>query len=295
MEIFLKIQQIQQKVIPIASKNKYAYKLARFIGIQIYNSLYFAVFSKYFIIKNFNEDLKIITLKKTGEKFLVRKKDLHNDISVIYEIFVIEEYKTDLLDYIDKIMGEIVIDVGAYIGDTSVFFGKKGAVIYAYEPSKELYEIAKKNVELNNINNIKIFNVGIGDANKNFKMALNKKNQPDGGNFIIFDEFKSLNKTMKDRFLFTEEVKIISLDEVLNQFESVYLLKMDCEGCEFPAILSVKNENLQKIKYIIMEIHFLQLFDPNVISLKLKDNNFKVFIKKIEGGNYGMLYAMSLL
>ncbi len=294
METFKKIQKIQQKVIPMVSRNKYAYKLARFIGNEIYNLYYLIIFPKHFIIKDFNKDFKLINLKKTGEKFLVRKKNLRNDISTIYEIFVIEAYKTDFLDYIDKIRGEIVIDIGAYIGDTSVFFGKKDAVIYAYEPSKELYEIAKKNIELNNIDNIKIFNVGIGDVNKNLKMALNKKNQSDAGNFIIFDEFRSLNMTKKDRFLFTEEVKIISLNEVLNKFESVYLLKMDCEGCEFPAIISVKNENLQKIKYIIMEIHFLQLFDLNVIFEKLKNNNFEVFIKKIELGNYGMLYGRSL-
>jgi FkbM family methyltransferase len=135
--------------------------------------------------------------------------------------------------------------------------------------------------------------VGIGNKNTNVKMTHNQKDIADAGSFVIFDKFESIEKTHKDRFLFTEEIKLISLDEVLEQFESVYLLKMDCEGCEFPAISSVKDENLQKIKYIIMELHFINVFDPGVIASKLEANNFEVFFDN-KNGIYGMLYAKNL-
>jgi len=198
------------------------------------------------------------------------------------------------LSCLDNIKGKIVLDIGAYIGDTAVFFGKKGASVYAYEPSKELYEIAKKNIKLNNID-AKIFNLGIGDKNTNAKITHNINNIVDSESFVLFEEQKALEEFEKDRLLFTEEVKIISLNEVLEQFETIYLLKMDCEGCEFPSISSVKDENLQKIKYIIIEVHFMNVFDSNIIISKLNANNFEVNIDSKNGIIYdGMLYAKNL-
>jgi uncharacterized protein involved in tolerance to divalent cations len=32
-------------------------------------------------------------------------------------------------------------------------------------------------------------------------------------------------------------------------------MKMDCEGCEFPAILSTSNEILPRVKELIIEYH----------------------------------------
>ena len=202
---------------------------------------------------------------------------------MIYQTFINEEYE-DFFNINEAMRGAIVIDIGAYIGDTAVFFGKKGANVYAYEPSKELYEIAKKNIETNNIN-ANIFNVGVGNKNTNGKITKNENDINDTTGLVIFDEFEPIKKILKDRFLFAEDIKLISLNEVLEQFKLVYLLKMDCEGCEFPSISSVKDENLHKIKYIIMEFHF---FDPHIIISKLKINNFEVFATS------RMLYARNL-
>ncbi|MHB1663654.1 MAG: FkbM family methyltransferase [bacterium] len=281
-------KKIEEKLISLVAKNRYTYKFARFIGVFIY-SLF--IFPKYFIIKDFDRHFKILTIKKTDENFYIRKNNFFNDILTIYGIFINKEYETNFLNYLDNINGKIIVDIGAYIGDTTVFFGKRGAVVYAYEPSKELYETAQKNIEINNIN-AKIFNVGIGNKNTNAKMTRNQKDTTDSESFVIFDKFESIEKTHKDRFLFTEEIKLISLNEVLEQFDLVYLLKIDCEGCEFPAISSVKNENLRKIKYIIMEVHFMNVFDPCVITSKLKTNNFEVYIEN--KNDIGMLYAKNL-
>jgi len=282
-------KKIEEKLISLVAKNKYVYNLARFIGIYTYNIF---IFPKYCIFKDFNNNEKLLTIKKTGENFYVRKKNFTQEVFTILATFIYEEYDTDFLSCLDNIKGKIVLDIGAYIGDTAVFFGKKGASVYAYEPSKELYEIAKKNIKLNNID-AKIFNLGIGDKNTNAKITHNINNIAGSGSFVLFEEQKALEEFEKDRLLFTEEVKIISLNEVLEQFETIYLLKMDCEGCEFPSISSVKDENLQKIKYIIMEVHFMNVFDSNIIISKLNANNFEVNIDN-KNGIYGMLYAKNL-
>jgi Ribosomal protein L11 methyltransferase (PrmA) len=56
--------------------------------------------------------------------------------------------------------GKVVIDVGAGIGDTALFFKKCGAkAIYAYEPNEERLRIAEKNIEMNGIGyNLVLYN-----------------------------------------------------------------------------------------------------------------------------------------
>ena len=61
-------------------------------------------------------------------------------------IFVEKEY--DILSVKDK----IVVDIGANIGDSSIYFVKRGArKVYAIEPNQELYQLAKKNISLNSM------------------------------------------------------------------------------------------------------------------------------------------------
>ncbi|MDA4130323.1 MAG: FkbM family methyltransferase, partial [Thaumarchaeota archaeon] len=61
------------------------------------------------------------------------------------------------------VRGKIVIDVGASMGDTPIYFAKKGAKeVYAFEPDKEEFDLAVKNITLNQITNIRLYNKGLG-------------------------------------------------------------------------------------------------------------------------------------
>ena len=93
-------KKIEERLISLVAKNRYTYKLARFIGTPIYN--YF-IFPRYFTIKNFNHELKILTIKKTGESFYIRKNNFTQDILDIYGIFINKEYETDFFNYYDRI------------------------------------------------------------------------------------------------------------------------------------------------------------------------------------------------
>ena len=75
---------------------------------------------------------------------------------VFDEIYIMQVYgKPDLT-------GKVVIDVGAAIGDTTLFFKKRGAkAVYGYELDQARVTIAEKNIEMN----------GMGDT----VMVYNKK------------------------------------------------------------------------------------------------------------------------
>ncbi|MGI0100141.1 MAG: FkbM family methyltransferase [Candidatus Micrarchaeaceae archaeon] len=110
----------------------------------------------------FVDKLSIIKMKLSGIKiknnlvitdYMHRKlKFIHDNneyvIRNVYEIFIKQIYK-DL-----NVNGKEVIDIGASIGDSPIYFFINGAnKVYAYEINKKRYNYMKRNIAQNNINN----------------------------------------------------------------------------------------------------------------------------------------------
>ena len=59
-----------------------------------------------------------------------------------------------------------ILDMGANIGIWSILLSKKfeKSNIYAFEPIKKTYDLLQKNIDLNNVKNVKIYNYGIYSA-----------------------------------------------------------------------------------------------------------------------------------
>lgn len=63
---------------------------------------------------------------------------------MIFEIFLNDDYKE--VPYSEN---KILIDIGANIGDTPLYFANKGYEVYAFEPLPHIAKIAGENIELN--------------------------------------------------------------------------------------------------------------------------------------------------
>jgi methyltransferase, FkbM family len=126
-----------------------------------------------------------------------------------------------------NIEGKDVVDIGANIGDSAIYFALKGAKhVYAFEPYPYSYNLAKRNVELNNLNNkITMLNEGCGKSR-----------------FVnIRDETKNYGGTDLKSFKNGKKIKILSLDGIVEKFKlRNATLKIDCEGCEYATILNAK-------------------------------------------------------
>jgi hypothetical protein len=74
--------------------------------------------------------------------------------------------------------GMTVIDVGAYIADSSLYFSRCGAeMVYSFEPDAATFEYAKRNVEANNLQqSVTIFNER-AEAGK-INMLMQQANKP---------------------------------------------------------------------------------------------------------------------
>ncbi|OGZ71031.1 MAG: hypothetical protein A2904_01460 [Candidatus Staskawiczbacteria bacterium RIFCSPLOWO2_01_FULL_33_9] len=132
-------------------------------------------------------------------------------------------------DQLDKNINPIIFDVGANIGDYSMAVNsifKERAQLYCFEPSKETFVILEEN--LKNHKNIKLYNFGFGEDNKQTVLYSDKKGS---GLASLYDRKLEYHGITMDQ---RENVTIKRLDDFCreNNIEHINFLKMDVEGNE---------------------------------------------------------------
>ena len=162
------------------------------------------------------------------------------------------------------VKGNTVVDIGANIADSSIYFALNGAKkIYALEPSPMNYKIAEKNIQLNNLSN-KIDLVLAGCSSKNGFVQMSSKD-----NGILYSLENKDDGDVK--------IPLITLQEIIERSNNdSVVLKIDCEGCEYEIINFSSPEILKKFSHIIIEYHYGYLNIKN----KLENCGFKVTVSK---------------
>jgi len=153
-------------------------------------------------------------------------------------IFVDETY--NLLSVCDK----IVIDIGANIADSSIYFAVKGAKkVIGVEPFLTNFEIAKKNISINKLSDrIQFLHAGISDRSGEIFIDSNVEN-----GYTSFHLIEHKNG---------QKIQTITLEDLINKFNiQSAVLKLDCEGCEYAAILTSSQKILQIFSEIFIEYH----------------------------------------
>ena len=151
---------------------------------------------------------------------------------------------------LDENIQPVIFDIGANIGDYSravnSIFGQR-AMLYSFEPSKETFAILTEN--LRNYKNIRLYNFGFGEDNKQAVLYSNKKGS---GLASLYDrslEYHGI--VMGER----EDVAIRRLDDFCkeNNIEHIHFLKMDVEGNELNILRGgermIKSGNVDFIQF----------------------------------------------
>ncbi|WP_405287727.1 FkbM family methyltransferase [Methanobrevibacter sp.] len=221
------------RLIPIVSNNKID-DFLRYIN-DIDNDEKYLRINDISFINTFNSNFK--------------KNKKYEYIIHLEEFFTDDEW--DMVDF----FGRHVIDIGGNIGDTSLFFAKKGAEVISFEPVKHLYDLSKENLKINTeyADKITLVNKGVG-----------------GKKGILTIESPTVKDyTDNDQYI----MEIISIQDILDEYDfSPDILKMDCEGCEFEIIL--KND-LSIFNDIIFEHHS-----------KITGKDYKLLIKTLENEGF---------
>lgn len=156
--------------------------------------------------------------------------------------FGLEEYNRVDLD------GKTVIDVGANVGDSALFFLLNGAnKVICIEPFPYAFRLLQSNIVKNNLSQMTTcVHAGVG---KEGHVDLSKS------------DTSWLASTIESPHFGTDSISvpILPLKTILLKYVrdcDDLILKIDCEGCEYDAILLADNETLRRFSNIIIEYHF---------------------------------------
>jgi len=158
----------------------------------------------------------------------------------IADIFVEDQYEVP--EVLSGLKGRDVIDVGANVGDSALYFVLNGArKVIAVEPLPNVAKCAEENVRLS----------GATDKVRVLNAALS--NEPVG----VPCDYDVLSSRYFSTLKGSGPCKVpgVTLGDLLNTVDDPYLLKMDCEGCEAQVILGPKREGLRAFEHIILETH----------------------------------------
>jgi len=214
-------------------------------GIQLNHTNIFLAWRYLQILKNggkitmIKEDKheRILLELNNGLKFVLPNK--YDGVHEVCQVFIEREY--DKFDF----RNVAVLDIGAFIGDTPIFFAWKGAKkVVAYEPNPYAFKFALKNVHINKLNKkIILHNMAVGSDNS--ELVLN-----------VAECLGSSSLYTKSQVRSQVKVQVKNILDIIEE-DNFDILKLDCEGCEYEILESlIKTGKIKNIsKGIILEAH----------------------------------------
>ena len=169
------------------------------------------------------------------------------------ELFFFGAYeKAELKLWMNMARGaSTIFDVGANVGLYSLLAASTNpnATIHAFEPTPTLSRAIDKNIQANNLQNIVVNRMAVGNVNGS--VFLNFCSGADGNNEGM--NFVTTTKMQSD----DEPTTAVTLDQYCHEhgISSIDLMKMDVEGGEYAVLLGAQELLKRKaIKYIIVEL-----------------------------------------
>jgi FkbM family methyltransferase len=157
-----------------------------------------------------------------------------------------DEYRLGSIDFRP---GDVVIDIGGHIGIFSCYLAKTYPFlkILAFEPIPVSYRMFRRNLTLNEIRNIRLYNVAVTKDRRELDMVVHLQGNTGGATANLSD----LNLEGHARF----RCASLTLDDIFQSFliDSCKLLKIDCEGSEHEILLTARC--LDRVQYLRGEFH----------------------------------------
>lgn len=182
--------------------------------------------------------------------------------------------------------GNIVIDIGANIGNHTVFFSKftKAKLIYCIEPIDRCYRMLLCNIALNYCHNVNVDYIGVGLGNHEctaYPFTVYGKNNL--GSTRMFDTPNPQKFIEDNRRTFNEDpdsyapVRIIKGDSIFSD-KKIDFIKVDAEGMDL-VILEGLKETIDKNRPIIFA--------------EITNDSYDDFLKWVNSNNYKIEHEIS--
>jgi FkbM family methyltransferase len=164
--------------------------------------------------------------------------DLIQDIIVNSHNFYEHDTLIKLREYIPK--NAVILDIGANIGNHSVFWAAEGAEkIHSFEPIKQTFGILCKNIEINGFNKIITpHNIGLGDKSSGGEIMRSLAVNIGGTQIRSIEESNQYS------------LRIDRLDDMDLSLDKIDFIKIDVENFELKTLAGMK-KTLEKYKPIV--------------------------------------------
>ena len=177
-----------------------------------------------------------------------------------------EEYETKLIS--EKVeSNSVVVDVGANIGYYTMIMAKRAKKVFAIEPDEENYEILKKNIEANKLNNVVLIRAAASDKREKIRLYKSLTNNGDHRVYNTGDR------------RYVEELFSVALDEILLNEQKIDLIKIDTQGWE-PKVLVGAKKVIERDSPIL----FMEYWPEGYREAGLKVKTMMNFLKAIYKG-----------
>ena len=159
-------------------------------------------------------------VKERGYKMAVFSNDYIGILINQFGLYENDELKllSEFLKPVNSILLKgTALDIGANIGNHSLYFSCFFSKVYSFEPNPDTYDLLKINAK--GANNITVYNYGLGDEEGTFFLQENITNI--GGSSVVNNQ--------NDK---TVEIKILKLDNLIDEISDLVFIKIDVEGFE---------------------------------------------------------------
>lgn len=178
------------------------------------------------------------------ERYTFLDVELSKNVERYSNEFYSGKYKFDTINFQPN---DVVIDIGASIGMSSIYLAKRFPFIkiYAFEPNRLNYNNLLTNITTNNVEPgiITAENIAVTGDGRDISLLFNPQNTGD---------CKIGHVTEQGYILKPEDIDIksMTLEAILDKYEidKIKLLKMDCCGAELEILKSCSIKTLRKIE-----------------------------------------------
>jgi len=190
-----------------------------------------------------SEDKQFERVQTSGFTVFFRKDTV--DEEVIDQSFEQDIFFHNIPDF-NSASASLIIDVGAHIGTFSMTASTLNSAIkiIAIEASSDNFKLLRKNIKINNLE----------DKVSTQHYALSDRI----GTEILYKSKENWGHTITKRnSKNTEKVRSTTLDRLFieNQIDHCDLIKFNCEGAEFKALLSTPHKVIRKVGMMLILIH----------------------------------------
>lgn len=225
------------------------------------------------IIKNFERINQVINLLADDEskeyvKNCIISRLTHNPLFIKENNNISRPYEYSSLVLPKK--GDVIVDCGAYIGDTAEIFLEKldgHCKIYCIEPFKSSYDELCNNTKLNNLSDkVECLNYAVSNEARVDVIRCNEG-----------EVHMSANLNNKQGSL-ENEIKIEKIDNLFKDVEIINFIKMDIEGEEVNALEGARNIiSSMKPDMMISAYHLVEHIWEIPEIIKSMDLDYKIY------------------